>query len=47
MTTGGIIAVGFLLVMVGLILLGIRGHGHVDKSGADCGMGPDDTGSGD
>ncbi|HYI41124.1 MAG TPA: hypothetical protein VE053_12485 [Allosphingosinicella sp.] len=32
MTIGGIISIAFLAVMVVLILRGVRGHGHGDKS---------------
>jgi hypothetical protein len=42
------IAVGFLAVLVVLVVRGIRGHGHEDKSGADSAGGPDDAvGGGD
>lgn len=43
MTIGGILSVAFLAVLVVLILRGVRGHGHDDKSGADSAGGPDDS----
>lgn len=47
MTTGGIIAVAFLVVMAGLIIWGIRGHPRDgDGSGNQYGPGPDSTGTG-
>ncbi len=47
MTNGGIIAVAFLVVMIGLILWGIRGHPRGgDGSGNQYGPGPDGSGSG-
>ena len=42
MTIGGMISIAFLAVLVVLVLRGVRGHGHDDKSGADSGGGPDD-----
>lgn len=45
--TGGIVAAAILAVLALLILRGIRGHGHADKSGADSAGGPDDSGGGD
>lgn len=44
--TGAIISAAILAVLAVLILRGIRGHGHADKSGADCAMGPDDIAGG-
>ena len=47
MTTGGIISVAFLVVLIGLILWNIRGHPRGgDGSGNQYGQGPDGSGSG-
>lgn len=47
MTTGGIISVAFLVVIVALILRNIRGHPRGgDGSGNDRGPGPDGSGTG-
>lgn len=46
MTTGGIISIGFLAVLVLLVLRGIRGHGNDGRSGTDSDAGPDATGGG-
>jgi hypothetical protein len=48
MTIGAMVSIAFLAVLVVLVLRGVRGHGHDDKSGANSGGGPDDIiGSGD
>lgn len=47
MTAGQIVAVAFLVIMIGLILRGIRGHPRGgDGSGNQYGPGPEDRGTG-
>lgn len=46
MTTGGMISVAFLGVMIALVLWNIWGHRSSGPSGPDGGAGPDHSGTG-